>query len=54
MTGDRDVIEIPGGKAARFGTAAGFPRLAVVLAERDVTLGPQIAEPDKALRTHNP
>ena len=48
MTGDRVVIEIPGGEAARFGTAVDFPRGAVALAERDVTLGPQAAEPDEA------
>ena len=49
MDGDRVVIEIPGGEAARFGTAVNFPRGAVGMAERDAALGPQAAEPDQAV-----
>ena len=49
IDGDRVGIEIPGGEAARFGPAVDFPRGTVALAEPDITLGPQAAEPDQAI-----
>ena len=49
VAGNRIIVVGPAGELARFRAAAVLPGDAMGLAERDVTLGPQIAEPDQAL-----